>query len=208
VGYDGLQKTHLSNVRGKERLELSDNDLIKQYLSGDVSALDTLIRRYQKEAVRIAYTVLGNETDAMDAAQDAFIKVFRNLERFGGRSQFSTWLYRIVYNAALDLGRKRRRFVQHVEDEDSERQFEPPEDRHDGDAPEESLLDREQAVLVRKCMEQLPQKYSVVIRMKDIEGLSYEHIGQILGVSRGNVMSRLYYGREKLRRLIKKESAG
>ncbi|MFA4987443.1 MAG: RNA polymerase sigma factor [Candidatus Brocadiia bacterium] len=188
--------------------EGSDAELIKRFLKGDREALSELVDRHSKTAVRIAYTVLGNEADAYDAAQDAFVKVLRNLERFSGRSSFSTWLYRIVYNAAMDIGRKRRHFVQHKVDDDSDDpdvEAEAQNMREDGKEPMEQMLRQERAKSVRKCLELLPQKYSVVIRFKDIEGLSYEEIATILGTTKGNVMSRLFYGREKLRALLEKE---
>jgi RNA polymerase sigma-70 factor (ECF subfamily) len=190
---------------GVDRSKLSDTDLIIRYLGGDEASFEVLVTRHQKEAVRIAYSVLGNEADAVDASQDAFIKVFRNLATFGGRSRFSTWFYRIVYNSALDIARRRKRFIQHVEDEDHERQFTPGESRGDGDAPDEILGASERDMQVWRCLQKLPSKYRTVIRLKDIENLSYEDIAKILGISRGNVMSRLYYGRTKLRRLISEE---
>ena len=183
----------------------SDTELIKRFLSGDNDALDELVKRHQREAVRIAFAVLSNEQDALDAAQDAFIKVFKNLHRFGGRARFSTWLYRIVYNAATDIARKRRRFVQHKVDEESKMQQAVPDSRDDGNAPEECLLRGEKIACVKGCLEALPFKYRVVVKLKDVEGLSYDDIAQVLGISRGNVMSRLYYGREKLRNMLRRK---
>lgn len=188
-----------------ERSNLDDNDLIMSYLAGDGEALNELVRRYQKEAVRVAYSVLGNEDDAFDATQDAFIKVFKSLERFGGRSKFSTWLYRIVYNAAIDIGRRKRRLVQHKDIDDGELELEADSDRVGSGGPDENMLRNEREQVVRKCMAQLPYKYAVVIKLRDIEGFSYNEIAEILGTSRGNIMSRLYYGRDKLRRLISEE---
>ncbi|MDZ7814740.1 MAG: sigma-70 family RNA polymerase sigma factor [Planctomycetota bacterium] len=186
----------------------TDNELIKMFLKGDDEAFNQLVRRYQKGAVRIAYSVLNNEQDALDAAQNAFIKVHKNLERFGGRSKFSTWLYRIVYNASMDIGRKKRRYVQHTDDEERRRQFQSPQERSDGEAPEEHLEESETMAIIRRHLEGLPEKYRTVIKLKDVEGLSYNEIAEVLSLSKTKVMSRLYYGREKLRRLIREELKG
>ena len=186
-----------------ERLpEPDDRTLIKRFLAGDRDALDELLRRYRGEAVRIALSVLHNEDDAFDAAQEAFIKVFRNIHKFGGRSRFSTWLYRIVYNAALDVARKKRRYVNRTEGKGEDQRAGNPGDRGEYAPPDDRLARSEKEELVRRCLDELPFKYRVVITLKDIEGLSYDEIAEMLSTSRGNVMSRLYYGRSRLRKMI------
>src|SRR5689334_10675797 len=87
----------------------SDAALLDRFAGGDRAALDELFRRHRAVAYRVAYRLLGREADALDAVQDGFIKVFTNLERFRGHSSFKTWLLRIISNAALDLGRQRKR---------------------------------------------------------------------------------------------------
>src|SRR5436853_7721509 len=87
----------------------SDECLLRRVAGGDRVALDELFRRYRQPAYRVAYRLLGNEADALDAVQEGFIKVLTNLAHFQGRSSFKTWLLRVVSNAALDLGRQRGR---------------------------------------------------------------------------------------------------
>src|SRR5213082_641107 len=87
----------------------SDDCLLRHVAAGDRSALDELFRRYRQPAYRVAYRLLGNEADALDAVQEGFVKVLTNLPLFEGRSSFKTWLLRVVSNAALDLGRQRGR---------------------------------------------------------------------------------------------------
>src|SRR6516164_6255390 len=87
----------------------SDEQLLAQYAAGDRLALEELFRRYRQPAYRVAHRLLGNEADALDAVQDGFVKVLTHLPAFEGRSSFKTWLLRVVSNAALDLGRQRRR---------------------------------------------------------------------------------------------------
>src|SRR6184192_4440542 len=87
----------------------SDVQLLDRFAAGDRGALDELFRRYRQPAYRVAYRLLGNEADALDAVQEGFVKVLTNLALFEGRSSFKTWLLRVVSNAALDLGRQRGR---------------------------------------------------------------------------------------------------
>src|SRR5436853_7776680 len=86
-----------------------DEQLLQRYAAGDRQALDELFRRYRLPAYRVAYRLLGNEADALDAVQEGFVKALTHLSGFQGRSSFKTWLLRVVSNAALDLGRQRGR---------------------------------------------------------------------------------------------------
>src|SRR5262245_45455227 len=87
----------------------SDEDLLRRFATGQRSALEELFRRYRLPAYRVAYRLLGNEADALDAVQEGFVKALTHLSGFQGRSSFKTWLLRVVSNAALDLGRQRGR---------------------------------------------------------------------------------------------------
>src|SRR5215813_6035358 len=87
----------------------SDDELLGRFAAGQRSALDELFRRYRQPAYRVAFRLLGNEADALDAVQDGFVKALTHLKGFEGRSSFKTWLLRVVSNAALDLGRQRGR---------------------------------------------------------------------------------------------------
>src|SRR6476659_6850755 len=87
----------------------TDDALLARFAAGDRTALDELFRRYRGVAYRVAYRLLGREADALDAVQDGFVNALTRLDRFGGRSSFKTWLLRVVCNAALDVGRQRKR---------------------------------------------------------------------------------------------------
>lgn len=178
--------------------EPTDEHLLVQHASGDRLALEELFRRYRQPAYRVAHRLLGNEADALDAVQDGFVKVLTHLAAFEGRSSFKTWLLRVVSNAALDLGRQRRRRMT------SEA---PADDGRPGSAAavsvwEEPTLGLERADLRRLIDAGLarlpePQRQTFVLHV-DAE-LSYREVAEVLGVSIGTVMSRLYYARQKLR---------
>jgi len=175
-----------------------DSDLIARYSQGDRTAIDALFTRYRLLAYRVAYRLLGHEADALDAVQEGFIKVLRHLERFQGRSSFKTWLLRVVSNAALDLGRKRaRRESQSLEslgmtggdDEPAIPEIDPAR------ALEQLDLRRQ----LDAALATLPdvQRQTLILH---IEGeMSYREIAEVMGISIGTVMSRLFYARQRLR---------
>jgi RNA polymerase sigma-70 factor, ECF subfamily len=176
----------------------SDEELLARWASGMRPALDELFRRYRLLAYRVAYRLLGNEADALDAVQEGFIKVLTHLESFQGRSSFKTWLLRVVSNAALDLGRQRgRREILSLE---------APE-AGDGEWPQPLTSDDPALGLERADLRQLldqalaalpaAQRRTFVLHAE--AELSYREVADVMGISIGTVMSRLYYARQKLR---------
>lgn len=173
----------------------TDDSLLKCVSSGDRAGLDELFRRHRSVAFRIAYRLLGNEADALDAVQDGFVRALRNLAQFQGRSSFRTWLLRVVSSAALDIGRQRRRnarfpFERMCRLERSE----PPADTELACA---DLRERVDAALA-----QLPEPQRQVFVLHTEGDLAYREIAHALGVSIGTVMSRLFYARQKLKSLL------
>jgi RNA polymerase sigma-70 factor, ECF subfamily len=177
-----------------------DGQLLERSQSGERAALEELFRRYRGVAYRVAYRLLGNEADSLDAVQEAFIKVLTHLDGFEGRSSFKTWLLRVVSNAALDLGRQRGRR------ENLQRDDLPLETETDASAATEDPgreLDRaDLRRLLNQALAQLPvaQRRTFVLH---VDGeLSYREVADVLGISIGTVMSRLFYARQKLRALL------
>jgi RNA polymerase sigma-70 factor (ECF subfamily) len=178
----------------------TDDVLLARFAAGDRAALDELFRRYRGVAYRVAYRLLGREADALDAVQDGFVNALTRLDRFGGRSAFKTWLLRVVCNAALDLGRRRKR---------AERMPQaPPDPSPDRYGPDDRLpadAGLERADLRRAidaALARLPesQRQTFVLH---VEGeLTYREVADVLGISIGTVMSRLFYARQKLKDLL------
>jgi RNA polymerase sigma-70 factor (ECF subfamily) len=178
----------------------TDAALLERFAAGNRAALDDLFRRYRAVAYRVAYRLLGREADALDAVQDAFVKVLTHLDRFRGHSSFKTWLLRIVSNAALDVGRHRRRDARTPQGprEETPDRFGPadlpPPDAELGRADLRGKID---AALAR-----LPdtQRQTFVLHVDG--GLSYREVAESLRISIGTVMSRLFYARQKLKMLL------
>src|SRR5271166_4254759 len=175
----------------------SDEQLLSRFATGEREALDELFRRYRQSAYRVAYRLLGNEPDALDAVQEGFVKALTHLEGFQGRSSFKTWLMRVVSNAALDLGRQRgRRETLSLETTGGEG------DNHHPLVPDNPGQGLEQADLRRlldQALAALPDAQRRTFVLHADGGLSYREVAEVLGISIGTVMSRLYYARQRLR---------
>lgn len=177
-----------------------DSALLDRFVAGDRAALDALFHRYRTVAYRVAYRLLGNEADALDAVQDGFVNALTHLDRFGGRSSFKTWLLRVVCNAAHDVGRKLKRaerFPQAPPDAPIDR-FGPCGLPPAGAGLERNELRRS----IDAALARLPaaQRETFVLHVEG--GLSYREVADTLDISIGTVMSRLFYARQKLKELL------
>jgi RNA polymerase sigma-70 factor (ECF subfamily) len=179
----------------------SDDELLGRFAAGQSAALDELFRRYRQAAYRVAFRLLGNEADALDAVQEGFVKALTHLAGFQGRSSFKTWLLRVVSNAALDLGRARGR-----------REMLRLDTSPGADAANERLLSADESGLgleradLRTLLDQALSTLSDVQRQTFVlyadAGLSYREVAEATSTSIGTVMSRLYYARQKLRAFL------
>ena len=188
-----------------------DEDLLERLRRGDDEAYEALVRQFGAHALTVARRLLRNDEEARDAVQDAFLQVFRALARFRGECKLSTWMHRIVVNAALMRLRARRR-----EPEESIDELLPQfaEDGHwahpvaDWREPAEVALERrEMRTLVRECIDRLPPSYRTVLLLRDIEELDTEETAGALGISANAVKIRLHRARQALRSLLERHLA-
>ncbi len=189
--------------------EPTDAAIVERVRGGDRDAFGLLVRRYQGRAYRLALRVLRDEEQARDAVQEALLKAYRSLGSFEGRSGFYTWLYRLVMNQCIDQMRRGRadRNVE-WEDERSAPLALGAEGRavssgsEVGEAPEGRAARSQLAELVARAMQQLPEDARRTLQLREIDGLEYAEIAQVLGIPKGTVMSRLHYARKQLRELL------
>jgi RNA polymerase sigma-70 factor (ECF subfamily) len=176
----------------------SDEQLLNRFASGDRSALEELFRRYRLTAYRVAFRLLGHEADALDAVQNGFVKALTHLRGFQGRSSFKTWLLRVVSNAALDLGRQRgrRETLRLAANPAGARQESAPVARDD---PAQGLERADLRHLINEALATLPDAQRRTFVLHADGELSYREVAEVLGISIGTVMSRLFYARQKLR---------
>jgi RNA polymerase sigma-70 factor, ECF subfamily len=178
-----------------------DVALVERVRGGDVSAYDTLVRKYDRQVFRIAQHITQNREDAEDVMQDAFLKAYEKLDQFQGNSKFYTWLVRIAVNESLMRLRKRRtgRMVSIDEDVETEEGSVPRDLADWAPDPEQNYTQAELAEILRKTIQGLPQGFRVVFVLRDVEGLSTEETAETLGLSVPAVKSRLLRARLQLR---------
>jgi RNA polymerase sigma-70 factor (ECF subfamily) len=174
--------------------EDTETSLIDQAQNGDRNAFGELVRRHYQGVVLVVYRMCGDAGMAEDAAQEAFMRAWVNLPSYQPRSCLRNWLYRIAINAALDV--LRRKPEERLEDE----QVLMVTDQTAG--PETALIEKEQVALLQQAMQSLPEAARSVLVLREYGHLSYQEIASVLDVPVGTVMSRLNYGRNRLRETL------
>jgi RNA polymerase sigma-70 factor (ECF subfamily) len=174
--------------------EDTETSLIDQAQNGDRNAFGELVRRHYQGVVLVVYRMCGDAGMAEDAAQEAFMRAWVNLPSYQSRSCLRNWLYRIAINAALDV--MRRKPEEALEDE----QVLMVTDQ--AASPETALIEKEQVALLQRAMQSLPEAARSVLVLREYGFLSYQEIASVLDVPVGTVMSRLNYGRNRLREIL------
>jgi RNA polymerase sigma-70 factor (ECF subfamily) len=202
-----VQRNRLRCQAGIALNDSTDLQLVQQLRQGDASALEVLMGRYSDRAYRIAFGITRNSADAEEAVQDAFLALYQKAESFEGRGTLSTWLYRVVTNAALMKRRGRRREVE-VSLEAKLPTFRDNGSRA-GDMnvltadwsqnPEAELLSRETQAILERAIDTLPKSHRTVLVLRDVEGLSNEEVAEAVGETVAAVKSRLHRARMALR---------
>ena len=187
--------------------DVSELDLVRRCQAGDTEAFDELVTRYRTRVFGMIYNMVHSEEDAWDLAQDAFVKAWKSIKPFRGRSSFYTWLYRIVMNVAIDWMRKRQVKSGGTEfDEATQLKEIDPASKTAPKAdalPYETMERGEIRERIDQAIAQLTPEHRAVILMKEIEEMQYHEIAEALECSIGTVMSRLFYARKKLQNLLR-----
>jgi len=186
----------------ERRLEAdSDMEIVRRVQAGDVAAFDALILKYRERVYGIVYNMTSNREDAADLTQDAFIKAFQSIQRFGGQSSFFTWLYRIAINSTLSHMRKSRlRSFFSLETVNSDE----PVSREiiaaltDKTGVQRDTFVRELQEKLNDAMHKLSIKHRTVVTLFEIDGLSHQEIAEVMNCSVGTVRSRLHYAKQLL----------
>lgn len=174
--------------------DADDATLVDAARDGNRDALDQLLRRHHGRIHAVCRRIAGGSRDADDATQETLIKIVRSLDRFDGRSSFSTWAYRIATNTALDeLRRRGRRPALHVVDDDHDGPAEQVDAR--AGARIDAVADR---MAIDAAIETLPEEYRVAVVLRDVADLDYDEIAELLAVPVGTVKSRIARGRSRL----------
>jgi RNA polymerase sigma-70 factor, ECF subfamily len=175
--------------------DASDVELVTRCIEGDTSAFAPIVDRYQRVLFTVARRMLGDQDEADDAAQSAFVKAYQNLGAFDRRRRFFSWLYRILLNECLN----RRR--------DGRTHESIPRDLSAGVTPIETLERKERCARVQAAILALPLEYREVVVLRHFAELSYDEIGDVLGLPAARVKSRLYSARQRLGQMLLGEDA-
>lgn len=181
---------------GENELDL---ELVKRVQSGDKTAFDVLVRKYQHRIGAVIGRFVHDYAESQDIAQETFIRAYRALNNFRGDAQFYTWLYRIAVNTAKNhlVSMKRRPPTSDVDADDAEH-FDGAYRMHDSDTPEHELLREEIARTVSEVVAELPEELRQTITLREMEGLSYEEISETMDCPIGTVRSRIFRAREAI----------
>lgn len=212
-GCMALDKIYLADAKipdvGVSDLDLSDHSLIEATRLGDEAAFAELMRRYKNPIVNFLYRFLNDYEEAVDLAQETFVRVYFAIDRYHTSYAFSTYIYRIASNLAIsELRRRKRRRVLSLtglisgggDSGDDVSDFQPRDERKLQDA---HVVDDEQSRVIAKAIAALPEKYRLPVILRDVEGKPYEEVAAILGLGLGTTKSRISRARGLLKDKLK-----
>lgn len=175
-------------------------ELVSAVQDGDSASFEKLVLDTQTKVYNLAMRIVGNEEDAFDMSQEAYIKAFNSINNFRGDSRFSVWMYRLTTNVCLDFLRSRNRkahsSLTYFDDEEGDgKELEIPDERF---SPETVAEKKELQEAVARGLQMLPADYRAILLLREIDGLSYEEIAEALELEAGTVKSRIFRARKKL----------
>ena len=174
--------------------------LVERSKGGDLTAFEDLVLMYQKRIYNLSFRMMGNEEDACDMTQEAFLKAFKSIRKFNSKSTFGTWVYRIAVNTCIDELRKRKKVKLYpIVHNDNLRGDGSRLIVDTGDLPEERIERRETAEQVQRAINNLAKEHKAVIILRDIQGRTYSDIADILKLNLGTVKSRISRARQSLK---------
>ena len=190
------QAINLQNVR-----DLTDIELIAGVVKGREDGFEELVRRYQRPIVGYVFRMLGDYDSSLDVTQEVFIKVYNSLERYSSEYKFSTWLYRIAHNAAIDHLRRNSTNQQSLETENAEGTYQLQLESS-SPTPEQDRERSEWRTEIGTVVKCLPAAYRDLILLRHSRDLSYDEIAEVTGLPLGTVKNRLFRAREMMREIF------
>ena len=179
-------------------------EMIVRLQKGDEAAFEEFVTAYEKQVYRLALRQLGNPHDAQDAAQEVFLRAYRGIGRFRADAKLSTWVFQIAMNVCIDMVRRqsRRPVVSLTQGDDEESMIDLPDESY---APEPIYERRALREEVQSALKRLSPEHREIIVLRDITGLSYEEIADVLQITTGTVKSRLFRARDRLASILRGE---
>lgn len=195
--------------QGSEMGGPEDDVLVTRAQTGDMKAYDALVMRHRNRIFAMIRNMTHNDADAWDLSQEVFIKAWNALKTFEAKAKFSTWLYRIAHNVVYDWNRRRKHDAAgELNDEILENDRIDPSAiaiPHVGESPDTQMEMGELKRKIEAALAKISPEHREIVILKDVQGLAYKEIADVLGCTIGTVMSRLFYARQKLQALLKDE---
>ena len=188
-----IETLMMENIR-----TLTDGDLIIGAIRGSENGFEELVRRYQRPIISYVYRMLSDYDAALDVTQEVFIKVYNSLEKYSSEYKFSTWLYRIAHNAAIDYMRRNSMFTQSIEAENEDGTYQLQIESR-SPSPELEHERREWRTEIDTVVKCLPTVYRELILLRHTQDLSYDEIAEVTNLPLGTVKNRLFRAREMMR---------
>lgn len=178
-------------------MDMEERELIQRAQEGDADAFSALVKVHRNPLIQVAYGFLHDKEESLDAVQEVFLKAYRKIRLFKNESSLYTWLYRITVNHCKDRLRSRKRNMALSLDtlNDEDQTYEIPDHNEN---PSQSALLQERERIVNQAIDLLPEKHKKVLLLRELGGLSYKEISQIMQCQEGTVMSRLFHARKML----------
>jgi RNA polymerase sigma-70 factor, ECF subfamily len=197
-----VRTPHLVKQALKNYQKLADEEVINKFQQGDLVAFDVVVARYKEQLINYVYTFVGDKSDAEDIIQDTFMKIYRFKQSYKNIAKFSTWIYTVAGNLAKSELRKRKRQQLYPISSlgSGDQEFEAVETHINSDEMTDSSVKKD---LIKKAIKTLPEHYQDVIRMREIDNLSYEEIASLTKLPIGTVRSRINRARIRLQNKLK-----
>lgn len=183
-----------------ETTAVSDGELVSRAIAGREESFEELVRRYQRPIVAYLYRLVGDYEAALDLTQDVFIKIYKSLDRYSSDFRFSTWIYRIAHNTAIDY--LRRTPARQQELRDSEVTTYDAAVTSEAPSPEEESERAERRAELEQVVSRLPRAYRELIALRHGHDMGYDEIAELTGLPLGTVKNRIFRAREALRQLL------
>lgn len=180
---------------------LTDEEIVERVRAGEAALFEVLMRRYNQRLYRVARAILGDDSEAEDVMQEAYVRAYLHLDQFTGAARFSTWLTKIAVYEARARVRQRRRFIE-IGDVTDHQNFTGSATTMAGRDPEQHVLERELQALLEAAIETLPPVYRSVFVLREVEGMSTAETAACLGLSEDAVKVRLHRARARLRKFL------
>jgi RNA polymerase sigma-70 factor (ECF subfamily) len=187
--------------------ELTDRELVAQCQQGELDVYEHVVNRYRQRVYALAFSMLRNEQDAVEVAQETFVRAWQNIGKFRLESSVYTWLYRITTNQCIDRARRRDRRAEVALDDavDPATSADAPEPPSTNPSPVDEVQHRELGRQIDAALRELSPEHRAVIQLREFEGLEYAEIAAAIGCNVGTVMSRLFYARKHLQKILKEQ---